>query len=41
MLKYGTWSLEKFGGQTTKNDKGIRKMDLKMLKCVLMGPNLF
>ena len=41
MLKDVAWSLEKFGGKTTKNGNGVRKMDLNTLKCVFMGPSLF
>ena len=37
MFKYGIWIYEKFVDQTTKNVKGIRKIDLKSLNVSLDG----
>ena len=41
MFNVSIWSLENFGGQMSKNIQDVRKIALKMLKCVLMGPSLF
>ena len=37
MFKYGVWMFEKFGGQTTKNVQGVRKIALKTLNVCLDG----
>ena len=35
IFKYGIWSFEKFGGQTTKNIESVRKIALKALNVCL------
>ena len=37
MFKYGKCIFEKFGGETTKNIKGIRKITLRTLNVCLYG----
>ena len=37
MFKDGIWCLENFGGQTTKNVQGVRKIALKTLNVCLDG----